>query len=63
MVFLKAPEHGDDDEVPLEFIVAIGISRAFADPSFQRSMIRLAQNAIADGMVEGITPHFDADLN
>jgi hypothetical protein len=58
-VFLKSPEHEDDSPVPHDFLVALGISRAFYDPVFRRTMMKLAQNVINEGGVEGIEPHYD----
>jgi hypothetical protein len=64
LVFLKAPEHEDDSVVPEDFLVALGVTRAFSDPAFRRAMLRLARNVIENGDVEGIDPVFErADLN
>jgi hypothetical protein len=57
-VFLKAPEHDEATRVPDDFLVAIGVARAFYDPKFRRLLLALARQVIDDGEIEGITPNY-----
>jgi hypothetical protein len=60
-VFLKAPEHDDHSPVPDDFIVAIGVCRAFYDPQFRRVMMLLARKSIDSGEVDGIVSNYGHD--
>ena len=53
-VFLSAPDHEADELVPEDFLVAIGIARAFGDPDFRATMKMLAKDTIDDNGLEGL---------
>ena len=53
-VFLSAPDHEADELVPEDFLVAIGVARAFGDPDFRATMKFLARNTIDDNGLDGL---------
>lgn len=53
-VFISTPEHEDRDEVPEDFLVALGVARAFGDVDFRQMMLMVTKDASDAGHLDGI---------
>jgi hypothetical protein len=57
-VHLRTPNHGKDAPVPKDYLVLLGVSIVFGDPSFRNAMLALVDKAQDEGMLENvIVPH------
>jgi hypothetical protein len=53
-VYLSTPEHDDHDPVPEDFLVALGVARAFGDEDFRTMMLMITKSASDAGHLDGI---------
>jgi len=53
-VFITTPEHSDSDEVPEDFLVALGVAQAFGDEDFRQMMLIITRSASEAGHLNGI---------
>jgi hypothetical protein len=53
-VRLRTPDHDRDTLVPKDYLVALGFSMAFGDPTFRKMMLALVEKAHEDGALRGV---------